>query len=151
MAEYITQTDALVALNSTIPFSGVSIPCTAGNVIPLASGILNLKGSSSGRFARYEVDVKSNIQVPEGGAVTAIAIGITINGSLIPESVAIFTPQAVEEYGFINTSAVVTVPCGCCATVSAVYTDGTEDDPTVTPTPSITVRRNASITIKRIA
>ena len=89
--------------------------------------------------------------MPEGGEVTAIALGIALNGAVIPESVAIFTPQAVEEYGHINTRAVITVPCGCCATVSAVYTDGTEDDPAVTPTPSITVRRNASISVERIA
>ena len=151
MAEYVTTTDALVALNGTIPFSGVSIPCNTGNVVPLAVGILNLKGSTSGRFARYNVRVQTNVQIPEGGAVTPIAIGIAINGAVIPESVAIVTPAAAEEYWHINTSAVVTIPCGCCATISAVYIDGTEDDATTTPTPSIQVRRNASITIERIA
>lgn len=151
MAEYVTTTDALVALNGTIPFSGVSIPCNTGNVVPLAVGILNLKGSTSGRFARYNVRVQANVQIPEGGDVTPIAIGIAINGAVIPESVAIITPAAAEEYWHINTSAVVTIPCGCCATISAVYVDGTEDDAATTPTPSIQVRRNASITIERIA
>jgi hypothetical protein len=151
MAEYILDTDALVALNGTIPFSSVSIPCNTGNVVPLAVGILNLKGSTSGRFARYNVRVQANVQIPEGGDVTPIAIGIAINGAVIPESVAIVTPAAAEEYWHINTSAVVTIPCGCCATISAVYVDGTEDDAATTPTPSIQVRRNASITIERIA
>ena len=95
--------------------------------------------------------VEGNVSVPEGGAVTAIALGIALNGAVIPESVAIYTPQAVEEYGHIHTSATITIPCGCCVTVSAVYTDGTEDDPAVTPTPSITVRRKASITVNRTA
>lgn len=151
MAEYVTTTDALVALNGTIPFSGVSIPCNTGNVVPLAVGILNLKGSTSGRFARYNVRVQANVQIPEGGDVTPIAIGIAINGAVIPESVAIVTPTAAEEYWHINTSAVVTIPCGCCATISAVYVDGTEDDAATTPTPSIQVRRNASITVERVA
>lgn len=151
MPEYVTTSDALVALNGTIPFSSVSIPCNSGNVIPLAIGVLNLKGSTANRFARYRVQVQGNVQVPEGGELTPIALGITINGVIIPESVAIFTPQAVEEYGFINTSALITVPCGCCVSVSAAYVDGTEDDPATTPTPSITVRRNASITVERIA
>lgn len=151
MAEYVTTTDALVALNGTIPFSGVSIPCNTGNVVPLAVGILNLKGSTSGRFARYNVRVQANVQIPEGGDVTPIAIGIAINGAVIPESVAIVTPATAEEYWHINTSAVVTIPCGCCATISAVYVDGTEDDAATTPTPSIQVRRNASITVERIA
>lgn len=151
MAEYITTSDDLVALNSTIPFNGVSIPCSKGNVIPIAPGILNLKGNTANRFARYEVTVQANVTVPTDGEVTAIALGIAIDGALMPESVAIYTPQAVEEYGHINTKAIVTVPCGCCITVSARYVDGTEDDAAVTPTPSILVRRNASISVTRIA
>lgn len=151
MAEYVTTTDSLVALNGTIPFSSVSIPCNKGNVTPLAVGILELKGNTSGRFARYKVSVKGNVQIPEGGTVTPIALAITVNGAVIPESVAIVTPAATEDYWFINTEAIITVPCGCCVSVSATYFDGTEDDPATTPTPSITVRRNASITLERIA
>jgi len=151
MAEYLTASDVTVALNGTIPFSTVSIPCNSGNVVPLAAGVLNLKGNTPNRFARYNVKVKANVKIPTGGAVTPIAIGITVNGSIIPESVAIITPAAVEEYQFINTDAPITVPCGCCVSVSAVYVDGTEDDPATTPTPSIGIRRNASITVDRIA
>jgi hypothetical protein len=151
MAEFITTSDVLVALNNTIQFNTVSIPCNTGSVIPIAPGVLTLKGNTSNKFARYEVTLQANITVPEGAEVTAIALGITLNGSVIPESVAIFTPQAVEEYGHINTKATITVPCGCCVSVSGVYVDGTEDDATVTPTPSITVRRNASIQVVRTA
>ena len=151
MAEYVTTADALVSLNNTIPFSSVSITCNTGNVIPLAVGILNLKGNTPNKFARYEVTVQSNIAVPTEGDLTPIAIGIAVNGAVIPESVAIYTPQAVDEYGHINTTATVTIPSGCCASISAVYVDGTEDDAAVVPTPSITVRRNASISITRTA
>jgi len=97
------------------------------------------------------VRVQANVQIPEGGAVTPIAVGIALNGAVIPESIAIVTPAAVEDYWHINTEAIITVPCGCCVTVSGVYVDGTEDDPSTTPTPSITVRRNASITVARTA
>lgn len=151
MASYVTTTDALVALNGTIPFNSVSIPCNKGNVVPVVPGVLNLNGNTSNRFARYEVTLQGNVQIPEGGAVTPIALGITLNGVVIPESVAIVTPAAVENYWHINTSAPITVPCGCCLTVSGAYVDGTEDDPTLTPTPSIQVRREASLIVKRIA
>ena len=151
MASYVTTTDALVALNGTIPFDSVSIPCNKGNVIPLAPGILNLNGSTSNRFARYDVTLQGNIQIPTGGAVTPIAVGIALNGTIIPESVAIVTPAAVGEYWHVNTTASVTVPCGCCLTVSGVYADGTEDDPATTPTPSILVRREASLKVDRTA
>ena len=151
MSQYLTSTDDFVALNGTIPFDIVSIPCNKGNVIPLTTGVLTLKGNTSNSFARYDVRVQANVAVPEGGDLTPVAIGITINGVVVPESVAIYTPQAVEEYGHINTSIPVTVPCGCCISVSAAYVDGTEDDAAVVPTPSILVRRRAALSVTRTA
>lgn len=144
MAKYITSTDQNVALNNTIPFDIVSIPCNRGCVVPITTGVLNLKG---GRNARYEVDLQANIAIPEGGAVTPIAVAITLNGVPIPDSVAIVTPAAAEDVWHVNTSATITVPCGCCVSVSAAYVDATEDDATVTPTPSIFVRRRASLSV----
>ena len=151
MASYVTTTDALVALNGTIPFNSVSIPCNKGNVIPLVPGVLNLNGNTSNRFARYRVTLEGNIQIPTGGAVTPIAVGITVNGVVVPESVAIITPAAVGDYWHVSTSVAITVPCGCCVTVSGIYTDGTEDDAATTPTPSIQVRRGAKISADRVA
>lgn len=151
MARYGLSSDQNVALNNAIPFDVVSIPCNTGNVIPVAPGVFILKGNTPNRFARYEVTLQANLAIPEDGEVTAVALGIDLDGTTIPESVAIYTPQAVLEYGHINTSAKITVPKGCCFTVSGWYVDGTVDDATVTPTPSVQVRRKASIDIERIA
>lgn len=151
MSKYITSTDQNVALNNTIPFDIVSIPCNKGCVTPITTGVLTLHGSSTNRFARYVVSLQANVAVPEGGAVTPLALAITLNGVAIPDSVAIVTPAAVEDVWHINTSTPITVPCGCCVSVSAAYVDATEDDATVTPTPSIFVRRNASLTVTRVA
>ena len=150
MAKYITSTDQNVALNSTIPFDIVSIPCNKGCVIPITTGVVNLR-SGANQQARYDVTVQANVSIPTGGTVTPIAVGITINGVVIPDSVAIVTPTAAEGVWHINTSTTVTVPCGCCLSVSAAYVDATEDDATVTPTPSISVRRYASLTVTRTA
>ena len=151
MAKYITSTDQNVALNNTIPFNIVSIPCNKGCVVPITTGVLTLKGSTSNRFARYEVDLQANVAIPEGGTVTPLAVAVTLNGVAIPDSVAIVTPAATEEVWHIHTTATVTVPCECCVSVSAAYVDATEDDATVTPTPSILVRRNASLIVQRTA
>lgn len=151
MAKYITSTDQNVALNNTIPFNIVSIPCNKGCVVPITTGVLTLKGNTSNRFARYEVDLQANVAIPEGGAITPIALAITLNGVAIPDSVAIVTPAAAEDVWHIHTSATITVPCGCCVSISAAYVDATEDDASVTPTPSIFVRRNASLTVDRTA
>lgn len=151
MAKYITSTDQNVALNGTFPFNIVSIPCNKGCVIPITTGVLTLQGSRTNRFARYEVELQANVAIPEGGTVTPVAVAITLNGVAIPDSVAIITPAAAEDVWHISTSATITVPCDCCVSVSAAYVDATEDDATVTPTPSIFVRRNASLTVSRTA
>ncbi len=150
MAKYLTSTDQNVALNNTIPFNIVSIPCNKGCVIPIATGVLTLKGGAN-QFARYDVEVQANVAIPESGVLTPLAVAITLNGVAIPDSVAIITPAAAEDVWHINTSTTITVPCGCCVSVSAAYVDATEDDAAVTPTPSIFVRRNASIDVKRIS
>ena len=150
MAKYITSTDQNVALNNPIPFDVVSIPCNKGCVIPITTGVLTLRSGASNQ-ARYDVKIQANVAIPEGGTVTPIAVGITLNGVIIPDSVAIVTPAAAEDVWHINTSTPITVPCGCCVSVSAAYVDATEDDATVTPTPSIFVRRNASLIVAREA
>lgn len=151
MAKYLTSTDQNVALDGTIPFDVVSIPCNKGCVVPIATGVLTLQGGTRNKFARYEVKVQANVAVPTGGAVTPIALAITLNGAKIPDSIAIVTPTAVEDLWHINTSTTIIVPAGCCVSVSAAYVDATEDDAAVTPTPSIFVRRRASIEVKRTA
>ena len=151
MAKYLTSSDNLVALNGTIPFDIVSIPCNRGCVVPLATGVLTLRGGNTNTFARYDVDLQANVSIPEGGTVTPIALAITINGVAIPDSVAIVTPAAVDDVWHIHPSTTITVPCGCCVSVSAEYVDGTEDDATVVPTPSINVRRLASLNVARTA
>lgn len=151
MARYITSTDENVALNGTIPFDIVSVPCNKGYVIPITTGALTLRGITPNSFARYEVTVQGNIAIPEDGEVTPIAVAITLNGVVISDSIAIVTPTAVGEYWHINTSIPITVPKGCCVSVSAAYVDATVDDAATTPTPSVAVRRGASISVKRIA
>lgn len=150
MAKYITSTDGNVALNNTIPFNIVSIPCNKGCVIPITTGVLTLRSGARNQ-AQYVVTLQANIAIPEGGTVTPIAVAITLNGVAIPDSVAIVTPAAAEDVWHINTSTVITVPCGCCVSVSAAYVDATEDDAATTPTPSVFVRRNASLTVTRTA
>ena len=151
MAEYLANTEQSVALNAPVIFTA-SIPCNRGYVYHEdETGIFILRGITNNCFARYQVTFNGNVAIPTGGEVTPIAVGITINGVVIPDSVAIVTPTAVEDVWHINTSTTVTVPCGCCLSVSAAYVDATEDDAAVTSTPSIFVRRYASLTVTRTA
>ena len=150
MAEYLANQVQAVSLNGPVLFSA-SIPCNKGCIYHEdETGIFILRGNTNNCFARYQATFNGNISVPDGGELTPIAIAITVNGEPRLTSRAIFTPQAVDEYGNVTSTAIITVPKGCCFTVSVRYIDATTDDPTTDPTPLINVQ-NANIVINRIA
>ena len=153
MAEYLANALQNVALNSPILFSA-SIPCTRGYVYHEdETGIFTLRGvvnNPSACFARYQVTFNGNIAVPEGGDVTPIAIAISVQGEPRLTSRAIYTPQAVDEFGNVTSTAIITVPKGCCFSLSVRYVDATTDDPSTEPTPLIEVQ-NANLVITRVA
>lgn len=150
MAEYLANPVQDVAVNAPVLFSA-SIPCNKGYVYHEdETGIFILRGITNNCFARYQVTFNGNIAVPEGGAVTPIAIAVAVNGEPRLTSRAIYTPAAVDEYGNVTSTALITVPKGCCFSLSVRYVDATTDDPTVTPTPVIEVQ-NANLVINRVA
>lgn len=149
MAEYLANTVQSVALNTPAIFDA-SIPCTRGCVFHEDStGIFILRGNTPNCFARYQVTFNGNIAVPEGGTVGPIAIALTVNGEPRLTSRAIVTPAAVEEYFNVTSTAIITVPRGCCFTLS-VRSVAASEDPTVTPAPVISLQ-NANLTINRVA
>ena len=150
MAEYLANAVQNVALNGPILFTA-SIPCTKGYIYHEdETGIFTLRGITNNCFARYQVTYNGNIAVPDGGAITPIAVAITVNGEPRVTSRAIFTPQAVDEYGNVTSTAIITVPKGCCFSVAVRYVDATTDDPATDPTPLIEVQ-NSNLVITRIA
>lgn len=150
MAEYLANAVQAVALNAPILFTA-SIPCNRGYVYHEdETGIFTLRGITNNCFARYQVTFNGNIAIPEGGAVTPIAVALSVQGEERPTSRAILTPAAVDEYGNVTSTAIITVPKGCCFSLAVRYVDATVADPTVTPTPSINVQ-NANLVINRIA
>ena len=150
MAEYLANAVQNVALDNPINFSA-SIPCNRGYVYHEdETGIFILRGVTCNCFARYQVTFNGNIAVPDGGELTPISVAITVNGEPRLTSRAIYTPTAVDEYGNVTSTAIITVPKGCCFSIAVRYVDATTDDPATTPTPVITVQ-NANIVIDRIA
>ena len=150
MAEYLANPVQAVALNAPILFNA-SIPCNKGYVYHEdETGVFILRGITRNCFARYQVTFNGNIAIPEGGEVTPIAVALAVSGEPRLTSRAIFTPAAVDEYGNVTSTALITVPKGCCFSLSVEYVDATTDDATVTPTPLIDVQ-NANVVINRVA
>lgn len=149
MAEYSYNAVQLVSLNQPLIFNA-SIPCNRGCVWhDDETGNFILKGATPNCFARYQINYGGNIAVPEGGAVTPIAVAISVNGDTRPTSRAIFTPAAVDTYGNVTSTAIITVPRGCCFNVSVRYV-AADEDPATVPTPVIEAQ-NSNLTIVRIA
>ena len=150
MAEYTNNDVQLVALNTALLFNS-SIPCNKGYVLhENEAGNFYLRGCTPNCFARYQVTFNGNIAIPEGGEVTPIAVAIAVDGEIRQVSTADFVPSAVDIYGNVTSTAIITIPRNSSRTVSVRYVDATVDDAATTPTPSIEVK-NANLTITRIA
>lgn len=149
MAEYLANAEQLISLTQPAIFTA-SIPCQRGYVFHEdETGFFILRGITPNCFARYQVTFNGNIAIPEGGEVTPIAVALTVNGEPRLTSRAIFTPAAVDTYGNVTSTAIITVPKGCCFTLSVRYVSADEDPATV-PTPVIQMQ-NANLTVNRIA
>ena len=149
MAEYLANAVQAISLNQPAIFTA-SIPCCRGYVYHEdETGIFILRGGNSNRFARYRVTFNGNIAIPTGGAVTPIAVALAVNGEPRLTSRAIFTPAAVDTYGNVTSTAIITVPQGCCFTLSLRYV-AADEDPATVPTPVIELQ-NANLTINRVA
>ena len=121
MAEFINNAEQTVLSNQNVLLND-SIPCPNGYVIHRnGSGIVTLRGivnNPCGTFARYTVTFNANIAVPTGGTVGEIGVALAIDGEAVQTSRAVVTPAAVEEYWNVTSTAIITVPRGCCYTVA---------------------------------
>ena len=152
MAEYAYNPIQSVALNNPLVFES-TIPCNKGYIFHEdGDGIFILRGITANQcncFARYQITYNGNIAVPEAGELTPIGLVISINGEGRPSSKAIFTPAAVDEYGNVTCTCIVTIPRGCCFSMAVRYVSSVNDE-TVTPTPVINVQ-NSNLVINRVA
>ena len=151
MAEYVYNPIQLVQPNQPVILDA-SIPCNRGYVFHReGSGIVTLRGivnNSCANFARYQVTFNGNIAVPTGGTVGPIAVSLAIDGEPILTSRAIATPAAVDEYFNVTSTAIITVPKGCCFNVSV---ENASFGATAADTPTAINTQNANLVVSRIA
>ena len=159
MAEFTYNPVQTVQPNQPVVLN-TSIGCNRGYVLHRnESGIVTLRGivnNSCGCFARYRVTFNGNIAVPDGGTGGPIAVALAIDGEPILTSRAIVTPAAAatdppttENFFNVTSTAIITVPKGCCFNLS-VENVSESATPATTPAPAILVQ-NANLTVTRIA
>lgn len=128
-----------------------NIGCPNGYVLHRnESGLVILRGivnNPCGSFARYQVTFNGNIAVAEGGTAQPIAVSLAIDGEPIQTSKAIYTPAAVGDLGNVTSTAIITVPKGCCFTVAV---ENVSEADGATPAQIIDVQ-NANLVVSRIA
>ena len=157
MAEYTFNPAQRVEPNQNIILND-NIPCNRGYVLHRnESGIVILRGvvNGCGCFARYQVTFNGNIAIPDGGTVGPIAIALAIDGEPIQTSRAIVTPAdtaadppTTDNFFNVTSTAIITVPKGCCFTVAVENVSAPAEDGGVAP--EILVQ-NANLTVTRIA
>lgn len=156
MAEFLKNDVQTVNPNQPVLLT-TSIGCNRGYVYHRPeSGIITLRGVTNNCFARYQVTFNGNIAIPDGGTVGPISIALAIDGEPILTSRAIVTPAATatdpptqENFFNVTSTAIITVPKGCCFNVSVENTSESTT-PATTPAPPILVQ-NANLTVSRIA
>lgn len=142
------QPNQQVLLNTTIG-------CNKGYVLHReGSGIVTLRGivnNPNACFARYQVTFNGNIALPaDAEAVQPISLAIAIDGEPILTSNAIFTPIVAGDFGNVTSTAIITVPRGCCFNVAVENTSAIPATPAGANAPAINVQ-NANLVISRIA
>ena len=158
MAEFTYNPVQTVQLNQPVVLN-TSIGCPRGYVLHRnESGIVTLRGivnNPGACFARYQVTFNGNIAIPSTGAVGPISVSLALDGEPILTSRAIVTPAAVatdppttENFFNVTSTAIITVPRGCCFNVSVENTS--EGATAAAPAPAILVQ-NANLTVTRIA
>lgn len=151
MAEYANNPIQLVEPNQNIILDTV-IPCNKGYVYHRnQSGIVILRGivnCATACFARYQVTFNGNIALPDGATVGAISVSLAIDGEPIQTSRAIVTPAATDEYFNVTSTAIITVPRGCCFSVAVENTSAPAAVGGVAPEINV---QNANLTVARIA
>jgi len=94
------------------------------------------------------VTFNANIAVPADGTVGAISIALAQSGEPILTSRAIVTPAAVEEFFNVTSTAIITVPKGCCFDISV---ENVSEGATAADTPTAIEVQNANLVVTRIA
>ena len=104
------------------------------------SGVFRLKGVSNACKTVYRVTFNANIAVATGGTIGEISVALQEDGETLQNALGSAVPVAIGDFWNVSFSTFITIPCGCCVTVSVENISDTAIDV-----------RNANIIFDRVA
>lgn len=113
-----------LAINAPVTFDAIAVNPSCCMNYRLGSGIVQLRGMTQNRHARYFIEYNGNIALPAGGTPGEISVALAIEGEPVESSRARVTPAAVENFFNVSVSAYLDVPRGCCEAISIENTSG---------------------------
>lgn len=118
MAEYTGVFVQQVAAGQNVLFNETPV-CGSNCIVHReGAGIVTLRGVTNQCRALYKVVYGGNIAVATGGTAGAISIAIAVDGEALGSATATVTPAAIGDEFNVFAAALVSVPRGCCVTVS---------------------------------
>lgn len=142
MAEYSYSPTQTVANENNVLFLNGSRACNKGYITHRTdSGVFRLGGGNNGCKAMYRVAFNANVAIATGGTVESISVALQEDGETVNNVVATVTPAAIGDFWNVSFETFVSIPCGCCVTVSVKN---------ISATTAIDVS-NANITFSRVA
>ena len=119
LAEYTGIYVQQVAAGQNVLFTETPVSSGSSALIHRdGSGIITLRGQTNQCRALFKVVYGGNITIPTGGTVGPISIAIAVEGEALGSATATVTPAAVGDEFNVFAAALVSVPRGCCVTVS---------------------------------
>lgn len=141
-AEYSYPLVQTVADNTNILFLNGNRACNKGYITHRTdSGVFRLKGANNGCKSTYRVTFNGNIAISTDGTVEPITVALQEDGETVNNAVATVTPAAIGDFFNMSLDTFITIPCGCCVTISIKN---------ISDTTAIDVR-NANIIFNRVA
>lgn len=140
-AEYSYPLVQTIAEDENVIFLDGERACRKGFITHRSgAGVFRLKGANNACKTVFRVTFNANIAVAEGGTVGEISLALQEDGETLQNAIGTVTPAAVGEFFNVSFSTFITIPCGCCVTVSVENISDTEIDV-----------RNANIIFDRVA
>lgn len=123
MAEFTSNASQEVAAGQNVIYTETAVGCPRGNIMRReGSGIVTLRGSAGCCPARYKCTFGANVSIPTTGTAGEVSLALAIDGESVPTSKMIVTPAAAGDLWNVNASVFISVPHGCCYTLSCQNT-----------------------------